>query len=492
MSEQENYNHEENSSQDGVYSYSYRDINQGDPVGGDAGGASGSAGTESAGYQSSFTDQSGAGSQQTEHYQWNPYQETKKKGFFERRRESRSKAQASGGGKKSSSFSVKLGKTAAIALVFGLVAGVVFQGSSYLMGRALGTESGGTSASLNTGSISPTSTSSAITVTDVSDVVDNVLPSVVAVTNMTTVQYQNFFGRTGTYESQSAGSGIIVSQDEDNIYIATNDHVVSGAETLTITFVDGTSAAANIEGSDSSTDLAVVSVPLDSLSSDTRSQIKVATIGDSDELSVGQSAIVIGNALGYGQSVSAGIISALNREVQLQNTDGTVITNSLIQTDAAVNPGNSGGALVDMNGKVVGIVSAKYTDTDVEGMGYAIPISSAADIIQQMITQEVVDESESAYFGIAGADVTSDFAQQYGLPTGVYITQVEDGSAADEAGLSRGDVIISFNGRDVTSMNQIQSMMQYIKAGTDVDITVARAADDYEETNLTVTMGSRN
>ena len=482
MSEHENYNHEEHSSQDGVYSYSYRDINQGDPVGGATG---------SAGYQSSSANQSGTGSQQTEHYEWNPYQETKKKGFFERRRENRKGAQASGGGKKSTSFSVKLGRAAAIVLVFGLVAGVAFQGSSYLMGRVLGTNESGSTASLNTGTISPTSTSSAITVKDVSDIVENVLPSVVAVTNMTTVQYQNFFGRTGTYESQSAGSGIIVSQDEDNIYIATNDHVVSGAETLTITFFDGTSASANIEGTDSSMDLAVVSVPLDDLSADTRSQIRVATLGDSDELQVGQSAIVIGNALGYGQSVSAGIISALNRQVQLQNSDGSIITSTLIQTDAAVNPGNSGGALVDMNGKVIGIVSAKYTDTDVEGMGYAIPISSAADIIQQMITQEVVDESESAYFGIAGADVTSDFAQQYGLPTGVYITQVEDGSAADKAGLSRGDVITSFNGRSVTSMNQIQNMMQYIKAGTDVKLTVAKASDNYEETDMTVTMGSR-
>lgn len=461
--------------QDGSYAYSYKDIHQED---------NGQAGC----------GQFQNGTQQTHqnYYQWNPYQEPKKKNFFERRKEKR-KQNAQGKGGSGNRFSVKLGKAAAIALVFGLVAGVVFQGSSYLMSKALGTNtSAKTAATLSTkGSVDSTSTSSAITINDVSDIVDNVMPAVVAVTNMTTVQYQSFFGGTGTREVQSAGSGIIISQDDSHLYIATNNHVVSGAETLTITFYDGSSVSAVIKGTDPSSDLAVVSVALNDIEASTMEQIKVATIGDSDNLKVGQAALVIGNALGYGQSVSAGIISALDREVQLQDSSGNVITNNLIQTDAAVNPGNSGGALLDMNGQVIGIVSAKYMDEEVEGMGYAIPISSAASIIDQLINQEEVDESESSYLGISGADVSSAFAQQYDLPTGVYITQVADNSPADKAGLAKGDVITSFNERTVSSMEEIQNQMKYLKAGTEVKITVAKASDNYEEKTIEVTLGKK-
>ena len=230
---------------------------------------------------------------------------------------------------------------------------------------------------------------------------------------------------------------------------------------------------------------------LSDIDSSTMGQIKVATVGDSDDLKVGQSAVVIGNALGYGQSVSAGIISALDREVNIQDDSGTVITNHLIQTDAAVNPGNSGGALLDMNGRVIGIVSAKCSSTDVEGMGYAIPISWAASIIDQLITAEVVDESESSYLGIAGIDVDSTYSQQYDVPQGVYIMQVVEGSAAEKAGLSKRDVITKFNGRTVTSMKEIQSMMQYLKAGTEVEIVVAQFSTDYEETTMKVTLGKK-
>ena len=472
--------------QDSVYSYSYKDINQGDTVQTNGSGYTGGS-------------QAGESQQQAgqNYYQWNPYQEPKKKGFFDRRKEKKNSAGGNGsdgtGRKRSDKFSVKLGKAAAIALVFGLVAGVVFQGSSYLMGKALGTNSPSkTAATLSTkGSLDSTSTSSAITVNDVSDIVENVMPAVVAVTNMTTVQYQSFFGSSGTREATSAGSGIIISQDDSYLYIATNNHVVSGAETLTITFVDGSSAAAEIKGTDPSSDLAVVSVPLENVESSTMEQIKVATIGDSDSLKVGQASLVIGNALGYGQSVSAGIISALDREVQLQDNSGNVITNNLIQTDAAVNPGNSGGALLDMNGQVIGIVSAKYMDEQVEGMGYAIPISSAASIIDQLINQEEVDESESSYLGISGADVSSAFSQQYNLPAGVYLIQVAEGSPADKAGLARGDVIISFNGRNVSSMEEIQSQMKYLTAGTKVEIKVAKASDNYEEKTIEVTLGKK-
>ena len=389
--------------------------------------------------------------------------------------------------KKPMSMKKKWALLVVMALVFGLIAGLTMYGVNaaanrmYDQNHISATDTAGDSDTDSTGNSG----------TSVEEVAKNAMPSLVTISTMSVEEMRSFFGGLRQYEVQGAGTGVIVGKNDTELLIATNNHVVEGATSLSVGFIDESSVSGEVKGTDAANDLAVVAVKLSDISDDTMKQIQIATVGDSDELQVGQSAIVIGNALGYGQSVSAGIISALNRQVQLQNSDGSIITSTLIQTDAAVNPGNSGGALVDMNGKVIGIVSAKYTDTDVEGMGYAIPISSAADIIQQMITQEVVDESESAYFGIAGADVTSDFAQQYGLPTGVYITQVEDGSAADKAGLSRGDVITSFNGRSVTSMNQIQNMMQYIKAGTDVKLTVAKASDNYEETDMTVTMGSR-
>ncbi len=493
MSDQDNFNE-----QDNTYSYKYDDINQGDPV--ETSGSTGSTGSGTSSDANGSTASGEYNSQQENgYYQWNPYQEAEKKSFFDKMKEKRShrksssheqrKAEAGGG-----RFSVKLAKVAAIALVFGLVAGVVFEGASYATGKIIGkdeVEKTTSTISATTGSLNNTSTSTAITVTDVSDIVDQVMPAVVAVTNMTTVQYQNYFGHTSSYESQSAGSGIIISQDEDYIYIATNNHIVSGAETLTITFNDGTSANGAIKGTDPSSDLAVVTVELSDIDSSTMGQIKVATVGDSDDLKVGQSAVVIGNALGYGQSVSAGIISALDREVNIQDDSGTVITNHLIQTDAAVNPGNSGGALLDMNGRVIGIVSAKCSSTDVEGMGYAIPISWAASIIDQLITAEVVDESESSYLGIAGIDVDSTYSQQYDVPQGVYIMQVVEGSAAEKAGLSKRDVITKFNGRTVTSMKEIQSMMQYLKAGTEVEIVVAQFSTDYEETTMKVTLGKK-
>lgn len=479
----------QDSRQDGMYSYSYKDINQGDTT---------ENGSGAYGQQSSFHESRGGNQQQAgeNYYQWNPYQEPKKKGFFARRKEKKAQGQQVGSGsspKSGGKFSVKLAKVAAIALVFGLVAGVVFQGSSYLTGKLLGTDTPTKVASsiLTKENLDYTSTSSAITINDVSDIVKNVMPAVVAVTNMTTVQYQSFFGGTGTREVQSAGSGIIISQNDSYLFIATNNHVVSGAETLTITFVDGSSASGEIKGTDPSSDLAVVAVSLKDLESSTMEQIKVATIGDSDSLQVGQAALVIGNGLGYGQSVSAGIVSALDRKVQLQDSSGNVITNNLIQTDAAVNPGNSGGALLDMNGQVIGIVSAKYMDEQVEGMGYAIPISSAASIIDQLINQEEVDESESSYLGISGADVSNAFSQQYDLPTGVYVTRVAEGSPAEKAGLAKGDVIVSFNGRNVNSMEEIQNQMKYIKAGTKVEIKVAKASENYEEKTMEVTLGKK-
>ncbi len=392
-------------------------------------------------------------------------------------------------------FGKKMIKVVAIALVFGLVAGAAFQGSYYVVGKLTGNEKVSadateTSAS-NKGEISGTAVSTATTISDVSEIVDNVMPSIVAVTNISYSEYRNFFGGTQTYESESAGSGIIISQDDDNLYIATNNHVVSGAESLTITFCDEKAVPATVKGTDASVDLAVVAVSLKDVEDSTKEAIKVATVGDSSKLTVGESAVVIGNALGYGQSVTTGVISALEREVQLQDESGKTIKNKLLQTDAAVNPGNSGGALLNMKGEVVGIVSAKYSDTSVEGMGYAIPISSAQSIIEGLITRQEVSEDEASYFGIAGVDVTSDVSGQYDIPSGVYVTKVASNSGAGKAGIKKGDVITKFDGKEISSMEEISDMMQYISAGTKVKVTVAQSRNGYKETELEVTLTNK-
>lgn len=393
------------------------------------------------------------------------------------------------------SFLSKLGKAAVIALVFGLVAGVAFQGASYGMEKVLGKgkeETAAVSALSKSDKVDTTAVSTATTVNDVSDIVKNVMPAIVSVTNISYTEYRSFFGTRQRYEDKYAGSGIIISQDKDYIYIATNNHVVAGASTLTVTFSDETAAPGAVKGADSAIDLAVVAVAVSDIDQDTMNKIKVATVGSSDDLDVGDSAIVIGNALGYGQSVTTGVISAVNREVQLEGSNGNVITNSLIQTDAAVNPGNSGGALLNMNGEVIGIVSAKYSDMDVEGMGYAIPISFAEKILDTIISQEVVSDDKASYLGIGGVDVTASVAEEYGMPTGVYVSRVAVGSGASKAGIKKGDIITSFSGRNVSSMEEISNIMQYIPAGTTVEVTVAQAANDYKETTLDVTLTKKN
>ncbi len=419
------------------------------------------------------------------YYQWTPYQDGGKP----------KKPKKEGG------FGKKLGKVAAIALVFGLVAGIAFQSVVYVSNNVLGQSTSGAVAETDTSeeiatdktsdSTGAVATTTSKISTDVSEVSQSVMPAIVQVTNVSLTQYQTFFGQTYSQENTSAGSGIIINQDDDNIYIATNNHVVENAETLTITFSDETAVEGKIKGTDSSCDLAVVSVAISDIPEDTLSQIKVATMGDSDAATVGESCIVIGNAMGYGQSVTLGIISAKDREVSIEDDNGNVVTNDLIQTDAAVNPGNSGGALLNMSGEVIGIVSAKLSSSSVEGMGYAIPISYASSIINQMVDNDVVSDLEASYLGIAGKDVTSDMASQYSIPAGVYVAQVVSGSAAEEAGIQVGDVITSFNGRKVTSMSTIQNIMQYLKAGTQVEITVAQKASDYQEATLTVTLSHK-
>lgn len=400
--------------------------------------------------------------------------------------------------RKPGGFGKQLAKCAALALVFGLVAGGVMTGVNYASGKILGTSnSSNVQASLTTGddsTVKPTAVSSSYVANDVSDIVDEVMPSIVAITNVSQTEYQSFWGQSKTYESTSCGSGIIVGQDNDYLYVATNNHVVEGANSLTVTLAIDDTVSAEIKGTDPSTDLAVVKVALSSIKDDTMSAIKVATLGSSDALKVGESCIAIGNALGYGQSVTTGVISALNREVSVSDSfSSTNYTAELIQTDAAINPGNSGGALLNTAGEVIGINSVKYSDTSVEGIGYAIPMDTAKPIIEELITKEKVDESNSAYLGIAGVDVTSDVAKTYNMPTGVYVAQVTEGSAAEKAGIQKGDIITKFDGKDVTSMEELSYNMQYYAAGTTVDVVIARSSNgQYEEQTISVTLGKKN
>ena len=440
---------------------------------------------QNGGYQQQFYQSQGAGNAA---YGQNPSGRKEKK-----RREKRER--------KPGGFGMKLAKCAALALVFGLVSGTVFEGVHLASGQIFGSPD---STAAATGSvltqsdsntkIEATDTSSSYVASDVSDIVEAVMPSIVSITNVSESQYQSFFGGTQTQQSTSCGSGIIVSQDADNLYIATNNHVVEGADSLTVAFSDNTTVSAEIKGTDPSTDLAVIRVALSSIDSDTLNTIKVATLGNSDDLKAGQAAIAIGNALGYGQSVTTGVISALNREVTVSDSNSnTNYTAELIQTSAAINPGNSGGALLNAAGEVIGINSVKYADTEVEGIGYAIPISTAMPIIEDLITKEKVDEADSAYLGIGGVDVTSDVAKTYNMPTGVYVAQVKENSAAEQAGIQKGDIITAFDGKDVSSMEDLSSKLQYYKAGTTVDVTIQRASNgQYEEQTLSVTLGKKN
>lgn len=414
------------------------------------------------------------------------------------------KKQKMSGMKKQHGFGMMAIKCAALALVFGLVSGTVFYGTGMAFEHTTGAnkasaeltaDSTGSNqkAVPNGGSLSATNVSTATTVTDVSDIVENVMPSIVSITNMGQME-ADFFGRTFQQETSSAGSGIIMGQTDEEIYVATNNHVVANSNQLTVNFIDDQQVTAEIKGTDASTDLAVLAVKVKDIPSDTMSKIKVATVGNSDEIKVGQSVVAIGNALGYGQSVTTGVISAVDREVTVQDeTTGASITNDLLQTDAAINPGNSGGALLNMNGEVIGINSVKYSDTQVEGMGYSIPISAAEPIINDLITREVVDESNSAFLGVSGQDVTGELSQSFGMPEGLYITMVTENSAAAQAGIKNGDVITEFDGRKVKSMEGLQDIMQYYAAGTEVEVTLQiNENGEWKEQKVTVTLGRKN
>ena len=395
--------------------------------------------------------------------------------------------------RKSGAFGPFAAKTVAAALIFGLVGGGVFTGVSYIGTRAI-SNSSTASAKLTTttsGGTKQTSSGNAKDLTDVSSVVDEVMPSIVAITNTGTVTYNSFFGKQ-SQQSQSCGSGIIVSEDDDYLYIATNNHVVADSEELTVQFDDDSVVKAEIRGTDPDDDLAVVRVKKADLGKDTYSNIKIATIGDSESVAVGSPAIAIGNALGYGQSVTTGIVSALNRTVTTQDsqTGETVTNNKLIQTDAAINPGNSGGALLNENGEVIGINSVKYSSTDVEGIGYAIPMSVAKPIIESLIQDGKYTNENQAYLGIKGGDVSPEMVA-YGFPQGVYVSSVSAGSGAANAGLQEGDIITAVDSTKISSMTELQSALKSYKAGDKVTLTVARQSGrQYEESKVEVTLSS--
>lgn len=395
--------------------------------------------------------------------------------------------------RKPGAFGPFAAKTVAAALIFGLVGGGVFTGVSYVGTRAI-SNSSTASAKLTTttsGGTKQTSSGDAKDLTDVSSVVDEVMPSIVAITNTGTVTYNSFFGKK-SQQSQSCGSGIIVSEDDDYLYIATNNHVVADSEELTVQFDDDSVVKAEIRGMDPDDDLAVVRVKKSDLGKDTYSNIKIATIGDSDSVVVGSPAIAIGNALGYGQSVTTGIVSALNRTVTTQDsqTGETVTNNKLIQTDAAINPGNSGGALLNENGEVIGINSVKYSSTEVEGIGYAIPMSVAKPIIESLIQDGKYTNENQAYLGIKGGDVSSEMVA-YGFPQGVYVSSVSAGSGAANAGLQEGDIITAIDSTKISSMTELQSALKSYQAGDKVTLTVARQSGrQYEENKVEVTLSS--
>lgn len=328
-------------------------------------------------------------------------------------------------------------------------------------------------------------------VTDVTQVVEAVMPSCVSITNNFTQTVQDFWGQTYSQDETASGSGIIIGENEQELLIVTNNHVVDSTEQLYVQFIDGETVEAQVKGTDASADLAVVAVKLDTIANSTKQEICIARMGDSDSLKIGEPAIAIGNALGYGQSVTTGVISALNRKIESSNSEeGT----SLIQTDAAINPGNSGGALLNIRGEVIGINSNKIGGSSIEGMGYAIPISTARPIIEDLMerqTRTKYSEEERGYLGISCINVTSDLSENFSMPQGIFVAQVYSGTGAEAAGLVRGNIVVAFDGVTVQNQEELTKQMQYYKAGESVEITImVNSANGYQQKNVTVTLSS--
>lgn len=429
----------------------------------------------------------------------------------------------SGHRRNQNSFQKKSGATIALAVIFGLVAAVVFQAANFAADRFLNT--GKSSVQIKTtDSVDLQETASDDSTADkvlsdsengtVAAVAQASMPSVVAITTVSVQEIPSFFGYSShQYKSASTGSGIIVGDNDDELLIATNNHVVDGATTLSVCFIGDDVAnaetetvnagdngdlnvedavSAKIKGTDADNDLAVVAVKKSDIPEDTLNQIKIAQIGSSDDLAVGQQVVAIGNALGYGQSVTSGWISALNRTI---STDDGTNSTGLIQTDAAINPGNSGGALLNMKGELIGINSAKYADSAVEGMGYAIPISKAKPILEELMnreTREKVDSSKKGYLGVSLANLTTEAIEMYNMPTGAFVRSVEDDSPAQEAGICKGDIIVKFDGQKVSDGDDLLDKLQYYKSGEKIEAVIARATNgEYEENTIELTLGTR-
>lgn len=429
----------------------------------------------------------------------------------------------SGHRRNQNSFQKKAGTTIALAVIFGLVAAVVFQAANFAADRFLNT--GKSSVQIKTtDSVDLQETASDDSTADkvlsdsengtVAAVAQASMPSVVAITTVSVQEIPSFFGYSSRqYKSASTGSGIIVGDNDDELLIATNNHVVDGATTLSVCFIGDDVAnaetetvnagdngdlnvedavSAKIKGTDADNDLAVVAVKKSDIPEDTLNQIKIAQIGSSDDLAVGQQVVAIGNALGYGQSVTSGWISALNRTI---STDDGMNSTGLIQTDAAINPGNSGGALLNMKGELIGINSAKYADSAVEGMGYAIPISKAKPILEELMnreTREKVDSSKKGYLGVSLASLTTEAIEMYNMPTGAFVRNVENDSPAQEAGICKGDIIVKFDGQKVSDGDDLLDKLQYYKSGEKIEAVIARATNgEYEENTIELTLGTR-
>lgn len=441
-------------------------------------------------------------SAKTEHYQYQsqpqsaPKQEKPQFSAVPQPQDHKKKA------KKPMSTAKKWGMTLAMAACFGLVAGGVFIGTTAVGTKVISTtekpEEVTIPATTTTTAAESSDTSDTVKATgemSVKDVASSAMPSLVAISTTTVEEVETFFGTT-SQEVPASGTGVIVGQNDDELLIATNNHVVSGATSLSVSFIDDETVEGQIKGTDADNDLAVVAVKLSDIKDETKSQIKIAVMGNSDDLEVGDQVVAIGNALGTGQSLTSGYVSAKDRTISSQDesTGETITSEGLIQTDAAINPGNSGGALLNMNGELIGINEAKYSSTQVEGMGFAIPISKAEPILQNLMnltTRYKVSDDEAAYIGINMADVSADVSQNYGIPTGVCIMSVVDGSPAADAGFKKGDVITTFDGRSISNAKGLKETLTYYAAGETVDVTVQRADNgEYKEVTLTLTLGS--
>ena len=438
-------------------------------------------------------------SAKTEHYQYQsqpqsaPKQEKPQFSAVPQPQDHKKKA------KKPMSAAKKWGMTLAMAACFGLVAGGVFIGTAAVGTKVIGTATEQKQevtipTTTTTTAADSSDTSDTVKATgemSVKDVASSAMPSLVAISTTTVEEVETFFGTT-SQEVPASGTGVIVGQNDDELLIATNNHVVSGATSLSVSFIDDETVEGQIKGTDADNDLAVVAVKLSDIKDETKSQIKIAVMGNSDDLEVGDQVVAIGNALGTGQSLTSGYVSAKDRTISSQDesTGETITSEGLIQTDAAINPGNSGGALLNMNG----INEAKYSSTQVEGMGFAIPISKAEPILQNLMnltTRYKVSDDEAAYIGINMADVSADVSQNYGIPTGVCIMSVVDGSPAADAGFKKGDVITTFDGRSISNAKGLKETLTYYAAGETVDVTVQRADNgEYKEVTLTLTLGS--